>query len=260
MVQQIERILSERGARFSVTRPSGNPEHAQGRRDIVMLLADNFDVFDEIRVPLSEEEGVCPENTRQRALLKTLLSSGYVERAGGGSYRFTTTNNAYRKFITGGWLEELAYCAVQEAGAHAAVFGQWLDWEIEGYSGINEVDVIARHGERLVFVSCKCAQAVLQSKDTSKGCSQRTNLRRNLDEADNWVDQFGDPNRDSVIFLVTTDLIDEERNNAARYPALFGKAKALDVHLVSLDHMRWDTLVNRFQDVILGEFNGVRLD
>ena len=49
---------------------------------------------------------------------------------------------------------------------------------------------------------------------------------------------------------MTTDLIDEARQNAVRYPALFGKAEALHVHLVTLDAMKWPFLVDRFREIL----------
>ena len=119
----------------------------------------------------------------------------------------------------------MACHAFLEGGADSAIFGQNLEWQVGDFLGKNEVDVIARHGDRLTFVSCKCAKSVLQAANTTAGRNQWFQLRRALDEADNWVDHFGDINRDNVILIVTTDLINEVNNNEAHSPSLFGKPK-----------------------------------
>ena len=144
-------------------------------------------------------------------------------------------------WVTGGWLEELTYLAVIAAGADEAVFSQFIGWEKGGYSGENEVDTIARVGDKLTFISCKSVRPDYVSG--TKGNGLRKKLMSHLDNADNLIDHFG-RDGDTVALVASMDLIDEFRNTP-KYEALFGKAVALDVDLVSLDFFEWNTLVNR---------------
>ncbi len=145
---------------------------------------------------------------------------------------------AGRRYLSGGWLEELAWLGAVDAGAEEAFYGQVIGWSVKGYTGENEIDLIMRRGDRLGFVSCKALRSVLDMHDRK----QRNRLMDAVHEADNLADHFGKPG-ECVAVLVTTDLHDEIRG-APRYNALMGKAAVLDVRLISLEELGYDKLVS----------------
>ena len=143
-----------------------------------------------------------------------------------------------RRYISGGWLEELACLAAREAGADEALFGQQIIWHYGGYIGENEIDVIARFGDRLAFYSCKAYKAAYgRSNDR-----MRKKLMEALHEADNLADHFGTENS-FVGLILSTDLYDEYRRKP-KYEALFGKAQALKVDLITLEDLSWERLTD----------------
>jgi hypothetical protein len=148
-----------------------------------------------------------------------------------------------RRYLSGGWLEELAWLAAMEAGAHEALFGQVLGWNFKGYSGENEVDLIVRRSGRLGFLSCKALRSNFDNSDRK----HRNRLMDALHEADNLCDHFGRPG-ERVAVLVTTDLHDEARG-VPRYNALMGKAAVLDVRIISLEELGWNRLVNAMTEL-----------
>jgi hypothetical protein len=145
-----------------------------------------------------------------------------------------------RKYLSGAWLEELGWLAALEAGVDEAVFGQVLGWKVKGFTGENEIDVIIRRGETLGFVSCKALRSMIDMHDRK----HRNRLMDAVHEADNLADHFGRPG-DKVAVLVSTDLIDEARGQH-RYSALMGKAAILDVRVIPLEEMGFETLVQVF--------------
>ncbi|HHN73579.1 MAG TPA: DUF1887 family protein, partial [Thermopetrobacter sp.] len=160
--------------------------------------------------------------------------------------RFHAADAAARRFLTGGWLEELAWLAAMEAGADEAIYAQGLGWRIGEYYGENEIDVIVRKSDQLGFVSCKA----LQSEFNSESKKHRNRLMDALHEADNLCDHFGREG-ERVGILVTTDLIDEARNQP-RYMALMGKAAVLDVRIIPLEELEWDPLVAAIGEIVHG--------
>lgn len=242
-MQTIENILTGRSA---FLKGSGGDKHAaENRRDLTMAIQQNYPAFEMLRDKLmgtgsakataqsNEERGATSaaetellfDHLRQHEFLK--LDKGEV----------TLNNVDARRFMTGGWLEELAWLAVMEAGAHEAHYSQLVGWDVEGYTGENEIDVIFRRDDKLGFVSCKALRSSLQSSDRK----HRARMMDAVHEADNLADHFGQPG-ERVGVLVTTDLFDEERGEA-RYQALMGKAAVLDVRVIPLEDIRWDRLV-----------------
>jgi len=204
-------------------------------------LAENYPLFDILRRDLNQySQGAAPTTRAQHEMLKLLESRGFVETRDNKRYYLANDNEA-RRFITGAWLEMLAHAALMQAGADEAVHGQRLQWKVGPYQGRNEIDVIARKRQRLILVSCKAIGARMNG--------QQTQLMRHLDQTDNLADHFGRKG-DKAVLLVTTDLWDEARQNKARYPALHGKAKVLDVHLVTLEDLEWNRLVARFRTIM----------
>jgi hypothetical protein len=149
-----------------------------------------------------------------------------------------------KRYLSGGWLEELAWLAAKSAGAEEAIYGQVVGWEVKGFTGENEIDLIMRRGNELSFVSCKALRSELDINDKK----HRNRLMDAVHEADNLADHFGERG-EKVAVLVTTDLYDEVQDTA-RYHALMGKAAVLDVHLIALEELAWDRLVEAFQNIL----------
>ena len=146
-------------------------------------------------------------------------------------------NPSDKRYLGGGWLEELAFLAAQDAGAHEATYGQVIGWQVKGFTGENEIDLIMRRNDRLGFISCKALRSDLDIHDRK----HRNRLMDAVHEADNLADHFGQPG-ECVAVLVTTDLHDEIKG-APRYNALMGKAAVLDVRIIPLEELAYDRLV-----------------
>ena len=149
-----------------------------------------------------------------------------------------------KRYLSGGWLEELAFLAAMEAGADEASFGQVIGWEVKGFTGENEIDLIARKDDRLCFVSCKAFRSELDMHDRK----HRHRLMDAVHEADNLADHFGREG-EKVAVLVTTDLFDEIKDSP-RYVALMGKAAVLDVKIIALEDLDWHKLVQAMRELM----------
>ena len=242
--KSIADILEERGA-FLKGRP-GDENVARAREPLLKAIEHNYTVFEPLRDRLLTRAGL-PEReaTAQdlAGLIDHMLSHDLLVRDDG---IIVARDAAARRFLSGGWLEELAWLAAMEAGADEAIFSQVLGWKVGDFYGENEIDVIVRKGDSLGFVSCKA----LQSEFNSDNRKHRNRLMDALHEADNLCDHFGREG-ERVGILVTTDLIDEARNQP-RYMALMGKAAVLDVRIIPLEELEWDPLVQALGEIVHG--------
>ncbi|MFO1034855.1 MAG: hypothetical protein U1E15_12560 [Hyphomicrobiales bacterium] len=236
----IESILRSRGAWFK-----GQPQDTVGASDratVSKAIASQYPVFETLRdrilhntdsyfrnVPV--ENPPLPEESLP--LMRVLLDCGVAIITDKGH---EICDAQGRKYLSGAWLEELAWLAAMTAGADEAVFGQVIGWQVKGFSGENEIDVIMRKGAALGFVSCKALRSMLDMHDRK----HRNRLMDAVHEADNLADHFGRPG-DRVAVLVSTDLIDEGRGQH-RYSALMGKAAVLDVRMIPLEEMEFGKL------------------
>jgi hypothetical protein len=237
----IQSILKQRGAWLKATH--GDSDVAIANAKISRLIAEDYMLFEKVRdhVFHSTEEYVrrvpitpLKLNEKEQALLSKLENHAMLIREPGGNLICETKS---RRYLSGGWLEELAFLAAVEAGADEALYGQVIGWEVKGFSGENEIDLIVRNGDRLGFVSCKALRSELDMHDRK----HRNRLMDAVHEADNLGDHFGKPG-EKVAVLVTTDLFDEDKE-APRYNALMGKAAVLDVQIIALEELGWDKLV-----------------
>ena len=224
----------------------GDQAMAQKRGSLTRLIADDYMRFERVRDRIfrateafMRHVEVIPETltAEEHRLVAELVRHELVVRGADGHEICEAQG---RRYLSGGWLEELAWLAAVAAGADEAVFGQVLAWSVKGYSGENEVDLILRRGETLAFVSCKALRSELDISDRK----HRNRLMDAVHEADNLADHFGRPG-ERVAVLVTTDLFDEMRG-VARYNALMGKAAVLDVRIIPLEELGWDKLVFSF--------------
>ncbi len=241
----IQNLLERRGAWLK-----GEPvdtTSVRKRMALARVIAENYQKFELLRddllnAPAAQKAAIADGDDAVRGmLLDELVKHQVVKLGNSGTLPY---DNSSLRFLSGGWLEELAWHAAVEAGAHEAVFGQVLGWNFGGYAGENEIDMIMRSDASLTFVSCKALKSDLQMSDKK----HRGRLMDAIHEADNLADHFGGAN-EKVAVLVSTDLFDEERG-VARYSALMGKAAVLKVHIVSLENMEWPKLVGAMAELM----------
>ena len=242
----IEALLRRRGAWLS---DHGLClERACARADATRAIADDFPAFELVRDAVVRLAGKAVFGSACERALRALMIAGVVVD---NRTSFAAIDADADRYLRGGWLEEYAGLAALAAGADEVRIGQKVGWIAKGFEGVNEIDAIARFGDRLVFVSAKGLRSRLVDGDVR----HRMRLMNALQEADNLVDHFGDANS-AVVLLVTTDLWDERRREP-RYEQLHGKAAALGVALVSLEDVGWETLVAVLKKLGTGGGGGV---
>lgn len=243
-MQTIENILNNRSAFLKGA--GGDRQAAERRRGLTMAIEQNYPAFETLRDQLlrtggankakgSDELEQAVSAPEYEFLIERMQQCELVNLDEGHA---CFSGPDARRFMTGGWLEELAWLAVIEAGADEASYSQLIGWDAEGFTGENEIDVIFRREDRLGFVSCKALRSSLETGDRK----HRARMMDAVHEADNLADHFGRPG-ERVGVLVTTDLFDEQRSEA-RYQALMGKAAVLDVRIIPLEDLGWARLVD----------------
>jgi hypothetical protein len=246
----IEKLLEVRGAWLKAVK--GDDEQARGRESLSRWIAQDYVGFERSRDRLFTIENVeTPDDANAilqqpelHGLLKAMGQAGMLPKRSASGL---TLDARARRYLSGGWLEELAWLAAMEAGAHEAIHGQVVGWEYQGFTGENEIDLIMRHGKRLSFVSCKALRSELDINDRK----HRNRLMDAVHQADNLADHFG-RHGEKVAVLVTTDLYDETKN-MPRYQALMGKAAVLEVRVIALEELGWDRLVHALRQLMLQE-------
>ncbi len=249
----IEKLLAARGA--SLKGEGGDTAGAAERRDLTRLICDDYPAFEEFRNAIMDSKSGIElarlQGRTEKRLVEAMLDVGIATSQDG---QIAVGGPFPRRYLSGSWLEELAWLASFEAGAEEANFSQELSWQVNDFYGENEIDLIVRRKDRLGFVSCKA----LQSEFRVDNRKHRNRLMDAVHEANNLVDHFGVPGEKAAV-LVTSDLIDESRG-AARYAALMGKAAVLDVRIIPLEELRWHKLVNALKDVVEGRVIDHSLD
>ena len=243
----IEQLLKQRGAWLKSVR--GNEIAAKQRAMLSRIIADDYMRFENLRdmivnlatATTREEQDVIYEHPQMAHLLSHMEQTGLIREENFGGVR---VDAKARRYLSGGWLEELVWLAAHEAGADEAVFGQVVGWEVKGFTGENEIDLLMRKADRLAFVSCKALRSELDINDKK----HRNRLMDAVHEADNLADHFG-KHGEKVAVVVTTDLFDELKN-APRYQALMGKAAVLDVRLIALEELVWEKLVDAMRELL----------
>ena len=243
----IEQLLKQRGAWLKGVR--GNEIEAKQRAMLSRIIADDYMRFENLRdmivnlatATTREEQDVIYEHPQMAHLLSHMEQTGLIREEQFGGVR---VDAKARRYLSGGWLEELVWLAAHEAGADEAVFGQVAGWEVKGFTGENEIDLLMRKADRLAFVSCKALRSELDINDKK----HRNRLMDAVHEADNLADHFG-LQGEKVAVVVTTDLFDELKN-APRYQALMGKAAVLDVRLIALEELVWENLVDAMRELL----------
>ena len=244
----IESLLKSRNA--WVKGQHGDEKAAMVHAELLKSIAAQYSVFENLRdkvLKATEEANRDLMVTAQdfapakKPFIEIMQPLGIITDDGFGNL---ICGPKGRRFLSGGWLEELAWLAAIAAGADEAVYSQVLGWEVKGYTGENEIDLIMRKAEHLAFVSCKALRSQLDMSDRK----QRNRLMDAVHEADNLADHFGREN-ERVGVLVTTDLFDELKMSA-RYNALMGKAAVLDVRIIPLEELGWEKLVAAMAELL----------
>ncbi len=215
---------------------------ARQREMITRDIASNYPAFEGLRDTLLQRRAVNLTAVHLQ-LLKSIGELGLAQCSGEKWY---VGDSASRRYLTGGWLEEYVALAIEEIGADEVLIGQKISWQVGEFVGENEIDVLARFGDRLFMCSCKALKSVLLPDDART----RERLMDALHEADNLADHFS-PSGGVVALAVTTDLVDE-RLCSARYQQLHGKAAVLGVGLITLEHMPWAALTRRLNAIVVG--------
>lgn len=239
MTTSIEDILSRSGAEL-LWEPVDPMQVAIERAALTKRIAAIYPAFEGLRDSLLDRRSV--ELTAvHRPLLATIGDFGLIEPDG---ERWRITDAEARRYLTGAWLEEYVALAVAELGADEVFTGQKIRWQVGEFLGENEIDVLARFGSNLFMCSCKALKSTVLPDDIRI----RERLMEALHEADNLADHFA-PDGGIVALAVTTDLVDE-RTRTARYQQLHGKAAALGVGLITLEHMPWPSLLKRLDALV----------
>lgn len=234
MTSSIQEILARSDA--SLCLEAADPMRtARMRAAVTKRIAAAYPLFESLRDSLLGRRSV-KMTAEHRALQITLGNAGLIELVDGAGQ---IIDHEARRYLTGGWLEEYVALAVAELGADEVLTGQKITWRAGEFVGENEIDVVARFGDRLFLCSCKALRSNLAPDDVRT----REHLMNALHEADNLADHFA-PDAAIVALAVTTDLFDE-RTREPRYEQLHGKAEALRVGLVTLEHMPWPTMLKR---------------
>ncbi len=238
MNNNIDNLLSRRQTKRAGI--SGNAVQANDRIELSKFLAEHFVAFDPLRNHLFHPEHAHTlgeaETQSAKRVLKRLHDLNWIVPGKYRTWRPTNLGDS-RAYLSGGWLEELAFCAHEAAGVDEASFGQEVEWRVNDVTGKNEIDVIARRGELLSFTSCKTIQP-------QKSQGKNTTLRGFLTETDYWNIHFAN-DEGRALLVVTADFYDEMRRNQHRYPELLARASILEVSLIGLEELHWDRLVER---------------
>jgi Domain of unknown function (DUF1887) len=243
----IESLLGARGAWLKGD--TGDQDEARSRRSLTVMIADNYKLFEEVRDRIfratesfMRHVEIIPDTLSPtgHALVAEMLKHKVVVPEEHGHAICEVSG---RRYLSGGWLEELAWLAAMDAGADEAFYGQVIGWSFKTFHGENEIDLIMRKAGSLGFVSCKALRSELDMHDRK----QRNRLMDAVHEADNLADHFGREG-ECVAVLVTTDLHDEIKG-APRYNALMGKAAILDVRLLSLEDMGFVNIVSALREM-----------
>ncbi len=235
----LDALLAKRNAR-RINR-CGDPELARKRLDHSRFLAKHYVAYDALRPHLTNphDHPRVERPQRAREAIDYLRDLGWITSEGTNVWR-TSEHQDVAKYLAGGWLEELVYCAHLEAGVDEAYFAQDIEWRVGDVTGKNEIDVIARRGNVLSFTSCKTMRPY------RRGDIQVDHLSAFLTETDYWNIHFAD-DQGRALLVVTADILDEMHNNRSRYPLLLARATILEVSLAGLEMMPWRTLIGTIE-------------
>jgi len=216
-------------------------DEAKSRLEISKLIAENYEGFNVLRKHLihpKSQPKIVDSSRQVKFVINTFADLGWIAQEKNCTWRFTKgTDSKEFAFVKGNWLEEYVFCAHLQAGVDEASYGQEIEWQVGDVTGKNEIDVIARRGDRLSFTSCKAKSPFL-----SQGAT--TEISGFLAEVDYWDTHFSN-NQGKLLLVITADFIDEMQNNRHRYPQVVARASILNVDMIGLEDLGWDRLVGK---------------
>ena len=217
-------------------------DRALGREAITKLIGNNFESFDPIRRHLINGTDLPEtEDPIRDKLLNELLLAKMIRPKSIHKFEFSASKS--RSYLEGIWLEEYVWFAMREANADEAYFGQhiWIQ-----QNQLREIDCIARRGDQLVFVSCKCFRPYLLDRHRERRVIM---LQEAIEEIDFFVQYFSKSTL-RVGLVVSVDLIDELNGMKPRYPCLQEQANQLNVTLIGGDHLAFSHLTSRLAKLL----------
>jgi hypothetical protein len=218
-------------------------DRAKARAKVTSAIAVAFPLFEYVRDLVVSGQGRELVSPAAKRLLDELCIAGIVVP---NNNTFHPSSTDAKRYLRGGWLEEHVGLSALAAGADEVLIGPKVCWNAGKYRGENEIDTIARFGERLIFVSAKA----LYSRLGASGSANRQRLISALYEANNLIEHFG--TADSAVALVTSTDLWDEGIDQPRYEQLFGKAAALNVELISLESLEPGALASRLAKLAQG--------
>jgi hypothetical protein len=212
-----------------------NLRAVQDRQAVSQALLENYVDYNSLRMHLFHPHERPHLNWDARhPLLSLLQNHSWICSPEPNRWTLHHLTLEERFYLQGGWLEELLYLGHVEAGCDEVYLGAKLHWMVNGTEGTNEVDVLARRGDILSFTSCKCVHP--QTERTHE------QLRQFMLEVAYWNTHFA-ADQGRAVLAVTADLLDECHANLQRYPALHARAQVVDVDVLGLEALSWETLV-----------------
>jgi hypothetical protein len=225
----IDKLLASRNSR-RLENP-GDDIAAKARAPVSKLLARHFSAFNKLRAHLvsPSQHPVIASKGAVQTICDCLKDLGWISQIGKKRDRWglSVKDVGVNQYLRGAWLEEYVYLAHIEAGCDEIYFSQKVEWTVEGITGSNEIDVMARRGGVLSFTSCKCIQPFGHGLDK---------LRAFLSEADYWDRHFASGSG-RVLLMTTADFYDEINGNSHRYPLLLARARILEVDMAGLEDL-----------------------
>jgi hypothetical protein len=249
MTFTIDRFLAVRKTRRIGA--SGDPVAAQEHLALSKLIANNYLAYDALRIHLhAPGQHPAPKKSAELEIItEQLFALGWiVEAKGKHGFRLAPKcGGSVKQYLFGHWLEEYSYCAFLEAGADEAYYSQKVEWTVDGVTGKNEMDVVARKGETVVFASCKSIRPLPKAGIESE-------MLAYFRELHDWDEHFS-AGKATAVIISTLDL-ELEREAACplvRYPILTAKGKVLEVMSLGLEHLSWHSLVAELGNLLRRE-------